>query len=306
MSYAYFVKYNLDKNVEILTKPNKHELDKADVIIPIGIESQEELIEIGKYSHKLLLCNGPKIYNVLDDKIKFYNYIVKNDLLANTDVELIKTYGRGYNGENIHGKFYIKDKDSAGSYDNKIRKGYIYDLIKKYRRHQIQEVIDVKKIHGINCLCVNGKIISSLNFITPKSISSNFYYKDNKQMLEPMVEPFITVCSNIVKQTNYTGLIEIEFILSASGNIYLLECNPRLSGNVKCVMKHGSHGESHNGGHNDHFDSPYMKNLIKPYVNIINDKRIKLEEYERKYKLIFKGSFNAPDYSSCNCGVVKF
>lgn len=292
LSYAYFIKQMTKFEITILTKYNEELLEKANIIIPFGIDSQNDLVNIKKYSDKLLLCNNSEIYDILDDKVMFYHFIKKYELLENTNISLIKTYTKKHKGENIYGEFYIKRKNGAGSYRNKIRKGFIFDLIKKYKRHQIQDVIDIKGVHGVNCLCLNGELISALDFTTPKSIEYNYYTVDNKEFLTPMIDSFTAVCKSIIKKANYSGLIEIEFIESADGKRYLMECNPRLSGNLKCILKNG--------------EVPFIENIIKPYVNILKEKKIKLKIYKGIQETLYLGSHHSPDYNIKDNGVVKF
>lgn len=292
---AYFLKHIIKnewkgQKIKVLVKPNKKILRDSDIIIPMGIDPQKDLVN-NKYFNKVLLCNNVDIYDTLDDKIKFYKFVQDYDLLKNTYVKLIKTYNKYYNGKNKYGTFLIKHKDGAASSSNYEKKGYIYDLINKYKKHQVQKLIDVKQIHGINCLCADGTIVSALHFMTPNSINSKFYYRnDNVQFIKPMTEPFITVCENIVRNSNYTGLLEIEFLQSKSGKIYLMECNPRISGFIRCVLDDGT--------------SPYVENLIKPYIDIIKGNKINVVPYDKTYNLEYNGSWK-PSYKISG-GLVKF
>ena len=64
-------------------------------------------------------------------------------------------------------------------YDN------IYNIISKYNdKYQIQDFLDIKYIHSINCLCKNGNIISSLDFIYFGFIDRQFYDKNIRTIFE--------------------------------------------------------------------------------------------------------------------------
>src|SRR6185312_15120295 len=75
----------------VLSEPDEHYFEKACVIIPIGISAQNELNhDYSKYKHKFL-TSSEDTYENLDDKIRFYRYVKKYNLLENTGIELIPT-----------------------------------------------------------------------------------------------------------------------------------------------------------------------------------------------------------------------
>jgi hypothetical protein len=42
----------------------------------------------------------------------------------------------------------------------------------------------------------------------------------------------LPLCESIIKESNYNGFIQFEFIEDTNGTIYLMECNPRMSGSI--------------------------------------------------------------------------
>jgi len=107
----------------------------TDVIIPIGVKSQSILYK-------------SNIYQILDDKKQFYR-LLREDTYKKylTDVHLIKSYDDSYKGPNMFSKFFIKPTDGAGSENQIVEEGYVYDIISKYSRgYQIQDVINVRNL----------------------------------------------------------------------------------------------------------------------------------------------------------------
>src|SRR3990170_431991 len=75
----------------VLNSFNKYYFDKACVIIPIGIGAQKRLNDYPEYKKKFLIT-PERTYEILDDKILFYDYVKKHQLLNNTGVNFIPTY----------------------------------------------------------------------------------------------------------------------------------------------------------------------------------------------------------------------
>lgn len=278
---------------KILTKFNKSYFNKAKIIIPFGISSQIKLSEYPEYNHKYLICDDNNVYDILDDKIKFYNFIKKYNLLENSNIELINTYDESYDGPDKYDKFILKDKNGEGSTKNKIVEGYLFEYIKKYAHtHQIQDIIDIGHINCVNCLCKNGKIISALNFTVPKFIDTDHYRTTHKLYFEKVDPIYLELINKTISRLNYTGFIEFEFITDKEENNYLMECNPRISGHFRCTFKNNK--------------SPYVLNLVYPYCDLITNSKIDITDYEGKNELIYIANINRPDYDVCSCNILKF
>ena len=288
LDLANFLIENWNQQFIILNEFNKYYFIEAKCIIPLGIKAQKELNKYPKYKHKFLVCCND-VYEKLNNKIKFYYLIEKYKLLKNSDVKLIKTYDQNYKGPNINKKFIIKHKHGIGSYKNKIIKGYIYDLIKKYSNtHQIQDILDIHYINGINGVSCDGKIMYMLNFKTPGFIENDYYGSDNIQYMDSVDPKLGKVVTDIIQKIKYNGFFEFEFIVDKKKNIYLMECNPRISGNLKCKMEED--------------ECPYINNFIIPYYNKITNSHIEFTNYTDKYTVTYCGSLGTPNNTLCSCG----
>jgi predicted ATP-grasp superfamily ATP-dependent carboligase len=210
--------------IELVSKIGNLNIEK-NVIISTNVPFQFDIFK--KYCTKNIYC-------LLDDKIKFYDYLKENsDLLKG--IKIIPTYDKSYSGPNITKKFLVKDKDGCSSKFNQIIHGSIYDLINKYsHQHQVQEIIDVKHIYGISCSCAFGKILGIYTYktnghITPECYINGFDEKCGNFVDIPAVRKFLKKICNRIK---YNGIVEMEFIIDKNDKVYIMECNPRISGSI--------------------------------------------------------------------------
>lgn len=289
-TFNYMITIHKDYEYVISNEFNYNLFNKAKVIIPMSIEAGIKLFELGyeyKFLRKKCLVIPENIYYTLDNKILFYEMIKENNLLKNTNIKLIPSYDNNYirsNKKNFFGEFLLKHRLKAGTTGNINKSGYIYDIIEKYNSiYQIQDIIDVKYISGYNIVCNYGNIINTLNFITPHNIESTYYFNNNKQYLYPINEQQYKVVENIVKYTKYSGFAEIEFIIDNNDNYYLLECNPRISGNLMCMI-------SESFTFNKNNICPYYKDLILAYINSLLNKKIEYKKYNKIVNLIYYGN----------------
>lgn len=286
----FFLKRQYPRSI-VLTRFSRHYFEKADVIIPITVRCQKKLNRFHEYKHKFLTTDN-RIYDILDDKIKFYNFVRENDLLHNSNIKLIRSYGIDYSGSNFYGKFIIKHKNGSGSSKNKIVEGYIKNLIRKHSDdYQIQKLLDVDHINCISCCCKNGEIIECLNFVTPHFISKKLYKTNHTLTLKRPKKKYIDIISKIVKTINYSGLIEFEFLVDKHKKSYLIECNPRISGTIRCILY-------------QHNDVPYI-NLINSYINSLCKTKLPIYHYDHE-KLNYDGRFEKVNYSVSSEGKVHF
>ena len=269
----------------VLNAPDEKYFKKACVIIPVGIKAQIKLKDYPQYKHKFLI-SSEKIYETLDDKILFYKYVKKHNLLDGTGVKLIPTYDN-LDAPNKHGEFIIKQKDGAGSKSNKIKHDDLHKLIKKYADdHQIQDIIDIKYVYSINCLCAHGELLSSINFIITGYIEHSFYEKNKEIHVQDVEKQFEKVIKNIVKDLHYSGLMEIEFIVSENNEIYLMECNPRVSSNMLCMK--------------DDETVPFNEVLFYPYVKYIHNETINPTRYKNKTSVLYCGEGKLAEFRTSN------
>jgi len=210
--------------IEIVTKIGNLDIEK-NVIISTNVKLQFDIFK--KYCSKNIYC-------MFDDKIKFYDYIKENsDLLKG--IKIIPTYDKSYSGPNITKNFLVKDKDGYASKFNKIIHGPIYDLINKYsHQHQVQEIIDVKHIYGVSCSCAFGKILGIYFYKTNGPLTLEAYANGIEEKRGNFVDiqavrKFLKKICNRIK---YNGIMEMEFIIDKNDKIYIMECNPRISGAI--------------------------------------------------------------------------
>lgn len=286
---VYFLIQNYNQKYILLSEFNKYYFDKANIIIPFGVMSQNILSDYSEYKNKFLIPDF-KWIRKFNNKISFYKFLKNYDIINNTSINLIKSYSCNYKGDNFENEFIIKHKYGAGSSKNEIVKGNIYDIIEKYHiNHQVQEIIDVLQIEGINCLCKNGKVINMINFIMPGFINKYYYKNKNIEKIGKIHQDIKKIIEKIVNITNYSGFIEFEFIRSKDNKIYILECNPRISGNLKIKQNN---------------DFPFIKQLITPYCDIILGN--KTRTFNNNFGITtFYGNIKIPKLLECKCGCKK-
>lgn len=274
----------------VLNQFDKYYFDKACVIIPVGINAQINLSDYPEYKDKFLI-SPEKIYDILDDKILFYKYVEKYRLLDGTGIRLIPTY-TNTDVPDRYGKFIIKKTSGAGSSSNHIKHNYLHKLVQKYGdTHQIQDVIDIKYVYSVNCLCARGKLLTSINFIIDGYIEHSFYEKNMRMHVRDVKFKIKTVIQNIAQEFRYSGLIEVEFIVSKDNKIYLMECNPRVSSNMLCMENDES--------------VPFNETLLYPYISYIHGSPIRPKPYKHKTSILYHGA-HTEKYHIRDGGIIEF
>jgi predicted ATP-grasp superfamily ATP-dependent carboligase len=295
LTYISLLLSNAKFKYVILSAYDEYYFDKADVIIPLGIDAQCKLNKYKEYKDKFLTCSN-YIYDMLDNKNEFYRFIKKNKILKYSDVKLIPTYDKYSKERNRYGKFIVKEYGGAGSSSNKIIEDWLHTIIDDYSdKCQIQDVLDIKYVYSINCLAYNGKLISSLNYIIKGFIKESFYNENRKVQVQHVPYKFKKVIKDILKKSHYNGILEIEFIVTKNDVAYLMECNPRVSSNMKCI----------DDNYNDNTIVPYTEYIFNPYIDIICNKSIKIPNlYHDKCDITFYGKVKCNKYTEHN-GVIK-
>lgn len=198
-----------------------------DMIIPMDVSANKTL-----FSQNAM---QDIYFDMLDDKIDFYDYLSWNNHLLGK-IKLIPCYDTTYNGRNIVKNFMIKDRKGFGSLKNKIKRDSIYSLIYNYTpQNQIQDLLNVKQTIAVDGFCRNGEIQSlfysiqkgGLTFKDYKNTGFSMEYSttfENQDM-----EIFI---QGLLEQIHYTGFFQFEFVLNELDEMFILECNPRISGHV--------------------------------------------------------------------------
>jgi len=310
LSYIYFYLKRCKENYVVLNNFNKEYFDKADAIVPFGINSQKKLYEIKQmypeYRYKFLV-NSPEVYTLFDDKKQFYDFVEKENVLEGSQMKLIKTYDEKYDGPHKTGSFLVKNKRGVGSLHNKVITGDIYDIINQYNTdNQIQDILDVKEIQAVNLVCKKGKIMSGLNFVFPGAINPQILNSTAKQYLRHLEEKYMKVLSKLVKLVSYNGFVEFELLLDANDDLYLLECNPRIPGDIKSTFAKNESQDSiksviipSNNVINtfeDTANSPYITDLINVYVDVLSKRPLRLEKFWNNSVIIYNGNNPYPSH----------
>jgi hypothetical protein len=192
--------------------------------------------------------NNFDCYNLFDDKSGFYNYLKQNTKIWK-NLYLIPSYDNTYNGPNINKSFMVKKNNGYSSAFNEKITGNIKDIILKYSdSYQIQDIMDVKHIYGVSVSCLRGKIIGVYSYktfeaITKSTQQNGFHAIRNNYIEYNSVKKFL---KKLVKKVSYNGFMEVEFIIDDNDNIYIMECNSRISGSLRVP--------------------PYFDWLIEPYI----------------------------------------
>lgn len=197
--------------------------------------------------------NNFDCYNLFDDKSGFYNYL-KNNIELWPNLYLIPSYDNTYNGPNINKSFMVKKNNGYSSAFNEIITGDVKDIISKYSTlYQIQDIMDVKHIYGVSVSCLYGKILGAYSYRTFEAITeatqqNGFDAVRNNYIAYPEVKEFI---KKLVKKVSFNGFIEVEFIIDKNDKLYIMECNPRISGSLRVPA------------YFDWLVDPYIRNYLK-------------------------------------------
>ena len=278
--FSIFVAWYLTKNnINIIFRTDiKNEKNK--IIIPFGIEQQE------------ILFNS-KIYRMLDNKSNFYKFINK---INKTNIKLIKTYDNEYiknNGENIKKNFIIKPNDGFGSKGIIYKEDYIYNLIKEFPNHQIQDIINNDCGYELSCVCKNGKIISNICIKTKSANRSVFSYVKGITGELCYKKDLLKFAEIILKKIKYNGFIEFEFI-KEKDVIYIMECNARISGWVN------------NEYYYEKIILPYLNEFynlsIQPKLNYPKNEKVIFSDFDSRVNLVYNMIFDNKKFDNIlNC-----
>lgn len=222
--------YLCDENVIVIKDLQK--VKHSDIVIPCCVKA-----------HTLLYKRD--VYEIFDNKTLFYEMLKKYFTLNR--IKLIPSYDSNYQGENKYSTFIIKPNCEHGSKNQLIETGYIYNLLKKYvQTSQIQDLLEIRSIYEIDFFCKHGEKKGSIFHKTNAKNRKNYdyFFGVYSTELTTLPEGMLHLCESIMKESNYTGFIQFEFIEDIYGTIYFMECNPRMSAGI----------------HNPH----YFKKLIEP------------------------------------------
>ena len=236
-------------NFQVKVVNNMDNLDiHKDIIISTSVGGQFHIFApIVKYN----------IYDMLDDKINYFNYLKQNpDVMSG--IPLIPSYDTSYTGPAITKQFLLKQRNGWSAKFNTFQNDNIYNLIQKYgNTHQIQDVMSVKHIYAVSISVLYGKILGVYSYksneaLTPQLNAHGFSATRGNCVKEPKVREFL---KKIVKKLNFYGIAEFEFIIDINNQIYFMECNARISGSLRVQL--------------------YFDNVIRPYLNTLNTRQFK-------------------------------
>jgi predicted ATP-grasp superfamily ATP-dependent carboligase len=231
-----FIYLSDDYNVKIIN--NLDNISKSDTVIATDIETH-------------ILLYESQVYNLLDNKNLFYKHIKDNYSDNTDDIYLIPTYNYNYQGNNFCSKFIIKPFTGIGSKNILFEEGFIYDIISKYsNNNQIQDIIQISQTYNVNLSCRDGKIIGvfGLKHNNPQIKTADYIFGFESNYIDRLPKNIFDFCEKIIKNYSYNGFINFEFIQDHTGKIYIMECNPRISGGIENPL--------------------YFKYLIEPYLSI--------------------------------------
>ena len=162
-------------------------------------------------------------------------------------------------------QYIVKNKDTMGSkdmflvdFENVVNE---YENNKITTNYVVQPYLTNIKLYAIDCLCDNGTIIATLVNISPLFFKGKRFHKQRFRDLNhyiikedhPLYGKILNTTQKVVSATNYSGFIEIEYVHNSDNDIlYLMEINPRLSGNIILSNKNRI---------------PYVDAIISNYVN---------------------------------------
>ncbi len=262
-----YIQLSKCKNVSISLKHMKfvsrYTLLEYDSIIPLDVTSQ-------MFYHSLdispFYTTNPNIYKLLNNKSNCY-HITKNY----TDIHHIPTLDI-FTKDSIHdfikkhpsSKYIIKHTTGYGSlFQNIVTKNNLMNInLKLLKGSIIQPYFTNYKIYSLDIISNRGTIygelfkkihnidgINSMDFIlssidTTVILDGEFYRtirKFSKSLLHDMY---------------YSGICELEFIVTDDNKIYFLEINPRISGHICQVNRYNQNA--------------YFNNIIIPYLSFYN------------------------------------
>jgi hypothetical protein len=205
-------------NISLINNIDNIDINSHPIILPIDVKAQE------------LLYNDT-IYSIFDNKKKFYEYIINKKILKNNKIKLIKSYDDNYQGENKYGNYILKPINAKGGEGILYKKGNIKDLISKYKDYQIQDVLNFEFVYSVNCFVKNGIIKNSVYYKSkPNKNTLSYLTGVEDNILQNIPSNMKRFCKTLLNTTKYNGFIEFEFSKEKSGKVYIMECNPRMSG----------------------------------------------------------------------------
>jgi hypothetical protein len=260
----YLRKY---ENLNILRTTHLDLLNEDDVVIPIDVISQQIYFKNNIYSK----LNNKKICHEMCLKFKDVNHIPTFSNITDL-INFIEN--------NDYKKYIVKTNNGFGSFNQSfLTKDYLLNNNYKFKDNTIvQPYFDNYEIHSLDLVVFNGQIekdyyskiiakngVNFIDFLT--NIKSEVLSRNTL-----FYNTIYSFCKKILKEHNYTGFIEFEFIVK-NNNIYFLEINPRITLHLSQIDKNNN--------------SLYFNNIIIPYLNHYD---INIDKLEIENTKMFSGS----------------
>ena len=262
--YIQLSKYeNCSISLKHMRFVSRDTLLEYDSVIPIDVTSQ---IFYNSLKISPFYTTNPQMYSLLNNKSNCY-HITKNytqiqhiptlDVFTKPRIDdFIKTHPSD--------KYIIKHNTGYASFFQKIvtKSKLMHINLELLKGHIIQPYYTNYKVYSIDVVAHSGKIygeifkkthnpdgINCVDFII-SSIDTTII-KDG-----PLYMSIKAFTKSLFDDIDYSGICELEFIVTNDNMIYFLEVNPRISGHICQINKYGQNA--------------YFNNIIIPYLSFYN------------------------------------
>jgi len=241
-SFYRVPKWNEDRYIDVLMDICRKE--KVDLLIPLLEKEFVLLCENRKAFERIgtfLLLSHEKIIETFNDKIKSYEFFIKNDI--NTPLTYTKeTIYKALNEENVKFPLIIKPLDGMGSNNvfkvkNKKELDFFIDYIEN---PIIQEFIEGTE-YTMDVLCdFDGNVIS----IVPRKrieVRAGEVSKSKTVKDKNIIQSTLDLCNKlkIDKDIKPIGPLTVQCIVNSDNNIKFIEINPRFGGGIPLTFESG-------------------------------------------------------------------
>lgn len=208
--------YYFEKIVDICKK------ECIDIIFPLFSKEISIFAEKAKFLKELnfkLLLPEPKIVEICDNKVKFYQF------LENYGFCFPKLIKKPIDNNQVKFPLFmkpIKGSSTKNSFkiENPIELNY---FLYKYPDNLIQEFIEGKE-YTIDCLAIEGRTIAAIPRI-------RLNVKDGKTIVGKTIKhlKIIELSEELIKNLKFHGPCNIQIIENNFGDCFIIEMNPRLA-----------------------------------------------------------------------------
>ena len=291
----------IDTDIKLVT-------DK-DIVVPFDVTAAKMCFQFGI---KNCLTNPPKIYDVLDDKARCYQFTknlgikniptfitsfnnsISNNSISNNSISnhIISTNLNSKKFElfiqqnrSLNDTFIAKEINSSGSVQiYTYKSNELFELWQQkpydFTNYIIQPYLNIKSVITVDCLSLNGKIqdvvVEEKNVFFKKENIVKLNNDSSRKLLtpsDPRYNQIIHACQVIANKTQFNGFFELEFIEDEQNtDLLLMEINPRI-----CFVLFTFNNDR----------SPYIDKLVIKYLEICSSNLPNKSNLKReiKYKI---------------------